>query len=66
MHVDELDFIDHACFDLIAAFESRHNDTGGSVVMEWHSLMGRYTRGGIRATARRSAAPQPPSGTNSD
>ena len=66
MHVDELDFIDHACLDLIAAFESRHNDTGGSVIMEWHSLMGRYTRGGIRAAARRSAVPSPPSDTNGD
>jgi hypothetical protein len=66
MHIDELDFVDHACLDLIAAFESRHSETGGSVVMEWHSLMGRYTRGGIRAAARRSAVPPEPSDANGD
>ncbi|UCF46729.1 MAG: SulP family inorganic anion transporter [Myxococcales bacterium] len=55
MHFDELDFIDHACLDLIASFQERHKETGGEVIMEWRSLIGRYTRGGIRAAARRSA-----------
>ena len=54
---DELDYVDHACLDFIAAFQSRHEETGGSVIVEWPSLMGRYTRGGIRA-ARRSMPPQ--------
>jgi MFS superfamily sulfate permease-like transporter len=65
MHFDELDFIDHACLDFIAAFQERHHETGGRVVMEWRSLIGRYTRGGIRAAARRSlppATPRPPKG----
>ncbi|MDH3729128.1 MAG: hypothetical protein OER77_16475, partial [Myxococcales bacterium] len=61
MHFDELDFVDHACLDLIAAFQLRHNETGGRVVMEWRSLLGRYTRGGIRAATRRnSLLPSPP------
>jgi MFS superfamily sulfate permease-like transporter len=57
MHFDELDFIDHACLDFIAAFQERHQETGGKVIMEWRSLIGRYTRGGIRAAARRSTPP---------
>lgn len=61
MHFDELDFVDHACLDFIAAFQQRHHETGGKVVMEWRSLIGRYTRGGIRAAARRSGPPLPPS-----
>jgi MFS superfamily sulfate permease-like transporter len=61
MHFDELDFVDHACLDFIAAFQERHHETGGKVVMEWRSLIGRYTRGGIRAAARRSGPPLPPS-----
>ncbi len=61
MHFDELDFIDHACLDFIAAFQERHHETGGRVVMEWRSLIGRYTRGGIRAAARRSIPPSAPS-----
>jgi MFS superfamily sulfate permease-like transporter len=61
MHFDELDFIDHACLDFIAAFQERHQETGGKVIMEWRSLIGRYTRGGMRAAARRSTPPPPPS-----
>ena len=66
LHVcfDELDYVDHACVDFIAAFQSRHEETGGSVIVEWPSLMGRYTRGGIRA-ARRSIPPTRP-GTDED
>ena len=60
MHFDELDFIDHACLDFIAGFQERHEETGGSVIMEWRSLIGRYTRGGIRAAARRSLPPPVP------
>ena len=51
---------DHACLDFIAAFQERHEETGGRVIMEWRSLIGRYTRGGIRAAARRSTPPSPP------
>lgn len=60
LHFDELDFVDHACLDFIAAFQERHQETGGRVIMEWRSLIGRYTRGGIRAAVRRSTAPSPP------
>jgi hypothetical protein len=60
MHFDELDFIDHACLDFIAGFQERHQETGGSVIMEWRSLIGRYTRGGIRAAARRTMPPPVP------
>lgn len=60
MHFDELDFIDHACLDFLATFQSRHHETGGRVIMEWRSLIGRYTRGGIRAAARRSSIPPIP------
>ncbi len=60
MHFDELDFVDHACLDLIASFQERHKEAGGQVIMEWRSLIGRYTRGGIRAAARRSIPPGQP------
>ena len=65
MHFDELDFIDHACLDFIAGFQQRHQETGGQVIMEWRSLIGRYTRGGIRAAARRtSVIPPTPNGVS--
>jgi MFS superfamily sulfate permease-like transporter len=59
LHFDELDFIDHACLDFIAAFQTRYQETGGRVVLEWRSLIGRYARGGIRAATRRSSAIPP-------
>jgi len=62
MHFDELDFVDHACLDFISAFQSKHQETGGEVVMEWRSLIGRYTRGGIRAAARRTSVIPPTPG----
>lgn len=65
VHVEELDFIDHACLDLLTAFEKRHQETGGRVVLEWHSLMSRYVKGGVRAADRASRVPQPP-GSRSD
>lgn len=52
---------DHACLDFIAAFQERDHETGGKVVMERRSLIGRYTRGRIRAAARRSTPPSSPS-----
>jgi MFS superfamily sulfate permease-like transporter len=61
---DELDYVDHACLDFIAAFQARHEETGGSVIVEWPSLMGRYTRGGIRAASR--SIPPPSSGAPDD
>ena len=64
MHFDELDFVDHACLDFIAAFQERHQETGGQVIMEWRTLIGRYTRGGIRASVRRSNTPPAPRGMN--
>jgi MFS superfamily sulfate permease-like transporter len=59
LHFDELDFIDHACLDFIASFQSRYEETGGKVVMEWRSLIGRYRRGGVRAGARRTSVIPP-------
>ncbi len=61
VHVEELDFIDHACLDLLTAFEKRHEETGGRLVMEWQSLMSRYVKGGVRAADRASRMSGPPS-----
>lgn len=57
VHVEHLDYIDHACLDLIANFEKRHTSTGGSLTIEWQELANRYNRGvaeGDRATAEQS------------
>ena len=38
-HFDELEFIDHACLDLLSEFRARHEARGGLVVVEWGELM---------------------------
>jgi len=42
VHVEHLDHIDHACLDMLGAWEKQHKATGGSMVMEWQDLHDRY------------------------
>lgn len=43
VHVDfeQLDHIDHACMDLLMAFAQRHEQTGGSLIIDWGTLHAR-------------------------
>ena len=38
VRIDELEFIDHACLDLIMCWEIQHKSTGGSLKIDWGSL----------------------------
>jgi MFS superfamily sulfate permease-like transporter len=44
LHVvlDQLDYIDHACIDLLSNLEKQHEATGGEIIMEWDSLHRKY------------------------
>jgi len=42
VHFGELDYIDHACLDLLANWETQHRSTGGALVMEWDELSQKY------------------------
>lgn len=42
IRLEELEYIDHACLDLITNFESQHSRTGGKVEMAWRDLNRRY------------------------
>jgi MFS superfamily sulfate permease-like transporter len=44
VHINELDYIDHACLDLIANWEKQYNTTGGQLTIEWHELAQKYHR----------------------
>jgi len=46
LHVDldGLQYIDHACLDLIMNWEKQHETTGGQLVIDWESLHGRFRR----------------------
>ena len=45
LHVDfeHLVYIDHACLDLFMNWAKQHEATGGSLVLDWESLHGRFS-----------------------
>jgi MFS superfamily sulfate permease-like transporter len=53
LHVrfDHLQYIDHACLDLLMSWEDQHQSTGGCLVIEWDTLHQKYHE---RQTARAS------------
>ena len=44
LHVDleQLNYIDHACFDLLMNWAKQHEATGGSLVIDWNSLHAQF------------------------
>jgi MFS superfamily sulfate permease-like transporter len=40
--IEKLEYIDHACIDLLASWESRQNGSGGRLVVDWSELNHRY------------------------
>lgn len=38
IHFEGLDYIDHACLDLLMSWDKQHQATGGSVVIDWSTL----------------------------
>jgi len=59
VHIDELDYIDHACIDLLTNWDSQHRATGGSLEIEWEGLSQKYHQrraAGGKAEPARGAA----------
>lgn len=44
VHVEHLDYIDHACLDALAAWEKQYQAGGGTLIVEWSELAERYSR----------------------
>ncbi|MEM6586193.1 MAG: SulP family inorganic anion transporter, partial [Pseudomonadota bacterium] len=44
IHVEQLDYIDHACLEMLSSWENQHRSTGGSLTVEWNDLVQRYAR----------------------
>jgi MFS superfamily sulfate permease-like transporter len=42
VHFEHLDYIDHACLDLLMNWEKQHEATGGSLVIDWERLTARF------------------------
>ncbi len=53
VHFENLEYIDHACFDLLSNWEKQHEATNGSLVIEWEELSWKFHQ-------RRSAAQRSP------
>lgn len=59
VHLEDLSFIDHACFDLLLNWEKQHKVTGGRLFIDWNDLQARFRS----SAATPVAAPrQPPAG----
>ncbi len=50
VHMEELDFIDHACLDLLMKWEQQHRAAGGTLLMDWEELTGRMQTPANRGT----------------
>lgn len=42
VHINELDYMDHACIDLMTNWDRQHATTGGSLTIEWDELSRKY------------------------
>jgi MFS superfamily sulfate permease-like transporter len=42
VHTKDLDYIDHACLDLMTNWEKQHKATGGTLTIEWKQLAQKY------------------------
>jgi ABC-type transporter Mla MlaB component len=59
VHVKDLEYIDHACLDLLANWDKQHKATGGSLTIEWDDLNRKYQQRlapNVRAARRAAAA----------
>jgi MFS superfamily sulfate permease-like transporter len=44
VHFERLDYIDHACLDLLMNWEKQHETTGGRLVIDWDYLTAKFHR----------------------
>lgn len=42
IHFEHLDYIDHACIDLLTNWEKQHENTGGSLEIKWEELSSKF------------------------
>jgi len=54
IHFEDLDYIDHACLDLLTNWEKQHEAAGGILEIEWEELSWKYHQ--HRTSVRKSQA----------
>jgi MFS superfamily sulfate permease-like transporter len=67
VHIEDLDYIDHACLDLLSNWERQHMAAGGTLVIEWEVLRWKYHQrrsGNLRAPRAVAGASEVVTGYN--
>lgn len=44
VNIHDLNYVDHACLDLLESWAEQHKSTGGQLVIEWDALASRYKK----------------------
>ncbi len=57
VHIENLDFIDHACIDLLTNWDRQYKASGGSLTIEWEALAKKYKSGGATSPSTPAAKP---------
>ena len=67
LHVDfeHVDYIDHACLDLFMNWAKQHEATGGTLVLDWESLHGRF-KADPKEKSKAAIAKKQPSSSGQD
>jgi MFS superfamily sulfate permease-like transporter len=52
VELQDLDYIDHACFETLINWARQHEKSGGSLVMDWDTLHARFKQNGLRSTCQ--------------
>lgn len=61
IHFEHLNYIDHACLDLLSNWEKQHESTGGSLIIEWEELSSKFHQ---RRSSDKASGPSPLSNAN--
>jgi MFS superfamily sulfate permease-like transporter len=59
VHFENLDYIDHACLNLLINWEKQHSATGGSLVIDWDSLTARFRHPGTNGNGLAGLSSKP-------
>jgi MFS superfamily sulfate permease-like transporter len=57
VHFENLQYVDHACLDLLVNWEKQHEATGGQLVIDWDQLTARFQPPAAVPEAPTGAAP---------
>ncbi len=57
VHIEKLDYIDHACLEMLSSWDKQHSSNGGSLQIEWQELVERYHRA-VPGSAARTVSEQ--------